>query len=110
MTDHTVGVDISKRHLDAFQLPGEKAAQFTNDAAGFRKLIAWIGKSIEWVAYEPTGPYHRDFEQALLKAKLPLAKVDPWAGAALRPGHRTARQDRCGGCAHAGVYGRHAGP
>ena len=40
MTDHTVGVDISKRHLDAFQLPGEKAAQFTNDAAGFRELIA----------------------------------------------------------------------
>ena len=78
MTDHTVGVDISKRHLDAFQLPEEKAAQFTNDAAGFRKLIAWIGKSIKCVAYEPTGPYHRDFEQALLKAKLPLAKVNPW--------------------------------
>ena len=78
MTDHTVGVDISKRHLDAFQLPGEKAAQFTNDAAGFRKLIAWIGKSIECVAYEPTGPYHRDFELALLKAKLPMAKVNPW--------------------------------
>ena len=78
MTDHTVGVDISKRHLDAFQLPEEKAAQFTNDAAGFRKLIAWIGKSIECVAYEPTGPYHRDFEQALLKAKLPMAKVNPW--------------------------------
>ena len=78
MTDHTVGVDISKRHLDAFQLPGEKAAQFTNDAAGFRKLIAWIGKSIKCVAYEPTGPYHRDFEQALLKAKLPMAKVNPW--------------------------------
>ena len=34
MTDHTVGVDISKRHLDAFQLPGEKAAQFTNDGSG----------------------------------------------------------------------------
>ena len=111
MTDHTVGVDISKRHLDAFQLPGEKAAQFTNDAAGFRKLIAWIGKSIECVAYEPTGPFHRDFELALLKAKLPMdGQGQSLAGAALRPGHRTARQDRCGGCAHAGGDGRHAGP
>ena len=41
-------------------------------------MIAWIGKSIECVAYEPTGPYHRDFELALLKAKLPMAKVNPW--------------------------------
>ena len=78
MFHHTVGVDVSKRHLDAYQLPEEKAAQFTNDAAGFRELIAWIGKSIECVAYEPTGPYHRDFELALLKAKLPMAKVNPW--------------------------------
>ena len=110
MTDHTVGVDISKRHLDAFQLPGEKAAQFTNDAAGFRKLIAWIGKSIEWVAYEPTGPYHRDFELALLKAKLPMAKVNPWQARRFAQATATARQDRCGGCAHAGGDGRHAGP
>ena len=35
MFHHTVGVDVSKRHLDAYQLPEEKAAQFTNDAAGF---------------------------------------------------------------------------
>ena len=75
MTDHTVGVDISKRHLDAFQLPGEKPSSPTTQALG---LIAWIGKSIECVAYEPTGPYHRDFELALLKAKLPMAKVNPW--------------------------------
>ena len=78
MIHHTVGVDISKRHLDAHQLPEEKAAQFTNDAAGFRQLIAWIGTPVKCVAYEPTGPYHRDFELALLKAKLPLAKVNPW--------------------------------
>ena len=78
MTHHTVGVDISKRHLDAYQLPGEKAATFANDAAGFKALIAWIGTPIACLAYEATGPYHRDFEQALLQAQLPLAKVNPW--------------------------------
>ena len=78
MIHHTVGVDISKKHLDACQLPEGKAAQFTNDAAGFRKLIAWIDTPIRCLAFEPTGDCHRNFEEALLKAQLPLAKVNPW--------------------------------
>ena len=71
------------RTSGAFQLPEEKAAQFTNDAAGFRKLIAWIGKQDE-----PTGPYHRDFEQALLKAKLPMAGNPGRRGFAQATGQR----------------------
>ena len=78
MTHHTVGVDISKAHLDACRLPEGKAAKFTNDTAGFTALIAWAGSSVNCVAYEPTGPYHRDFERALCQAKLPLTKVNPW--------------------------------
>ena len=74
----TVGVDISKRRLDVYRLPEGKTAQFTNDAAGFADLIAWIGPSITRVAYEPTGPYHRRFEQALGTAKLPLVKINPY--------------------------------
>ena len=52
-------------------------AQFDNDPAGFRALIDWIGTPVECIA-EATGPYHRDLEEALSKAKLPLAKVNPW--------------------------------
>ena len=77
MTDHTVGVDISKEHLDAYQLKEGKAARFTNNAAGFEALIAWIDTPIDGLAYEPTGNCHRDFEEALLKARLPLTKVNP---------------------------------
>ncbi len=68
MTDHTVGVDISKEHLDAYQLKEGKAARFRNNAAGFEALIAWIDTPIDGLAYEPTGNCHRDFEEALLKA------------------------------------------
>ena len=78
MKQHTVGIDISKAHLDAHRLADGQSAQFDNDPAGFRALIDWIGTPVECVAYEATGPYHRDLEEALSKAKLPLAKVNPW--------------------------------
>ncbi len=44
-TRNCVGVDISKAHLDAYQCPCGKAARFSNDAAGFKALIAWIESS-----------------------------------------------------------------
>ena len=91
MKQHTVGIDISKAHLDAHRLADGHSAQFDNDPAGFRALIDWIGTPVECIAYEATGPYHRDLEEALSKAKLPLAKG---AGAALRRGDREPRQDR----------------
>ena len=75
MTDHTrntVGVDIAKAHLDAYVAPIGKAAGFSNDAAGFKALIAWVERPVRAVTYEPTGQFHRAFEQALLKAELPL--------------------------------------
>jgi len=77
MPDSTVGVDISKAHLDAYRAPDGKAARFTNDAAGFKALIAWIECPVRAVTYEPTGHWHRAFEEALLTAKLPLARVNP---------------------------------
>ena len=46
MGDHTpnmIGVDISKTHLDAHALPSGRAARFSNNAAGFKKLAAWAG-------------------------------------------------------------------
>ena len=78
MTHHTVGIDISKTWLDTYAAPQAKAARFANDAAGFRKLIAWMGTEVDRVAYEPTGPWHRDFEEALFKAEIPLYAINPY--------------------------------
>ena len=75
---HTVGIDVSKARLDACRLPDGEAAEFVNDKAGLRQLIAWIGDAVECVAYESSGPYHRDLEQALLEQGLPAARVNPW--------------------------------
>ena len=78
MSDHTantVGIDISKTHLDAHELPSGRAARFSNDAAGFKRLSAWIGPEARCVAYESTGPWHRALEDALGN-ELPLARVN----------------------------------
>jgi len=77
MTETTIGIDISKATLDVHRLSDGAAAQFGNDKAGFRTLKAWLkGHDLARVVYEPTGPYHRDFEVALQR-DLPLSKVNP---------------------------------
>ena len=74
----TVGIDISKDWLDAFAAPEGRASRFSNDSAGFRKLIAWIGSGVGRIAYEPSGPFHRDIEDTLLEAGLPLYAINPF--------------------------------
>ncbi len=77
MTDHTIGVDISKSHLDVSHLEDQRARRFENSPAGLRALRTWLGsKPLARVVYEPTGPYHRLFEDTLA-GKLPLVKVNP---------------------------------
>ena len=77
MPNSTVGVDISKTHLDVYVVPAGQAARFPNDVAGFKALIAWIEVPVRAVTYEPTGRWHRAFEEALLEARLPLVRVNP---------------------------------
>lgn len=77
MIDYTIGVDISKSHLDAFRLEDGTARQFENAASGFRAFAKWLGKlPLARVVFEPTGPYHKAFEAAL-GARFPLVKVNP---------------------------------
>ena len=78
MNDHTlntVGVDISKAHLDAHRHPAGEAMQFANDGAGIEALAQWVGPSVGRVIYESTGPWHRAFEEALVE-RLPLTRVN----------------------------------
>jgi len=77
MTEHTIGIDISKSRLDAFHLEGNETKQFENSAQGLRALQKWLAKlDVARLVYEATGPYHRKLETAL-SGKLPLVKVNP---------------------------------
>jgi transposase len=77
MTEYTIGIDISKTHLDAFRLEDQAAKRFDNAPRGFQALIKWLSVTpVARIVFEPTGPYHRAFETAL-SGKLPLVKVNP---------------------------------
>jgi len=89
MTDHTIGVDISKSHLDAFRLEDGAAQRFENSAAGFRALSKWLGKApVARIVFEPTGPYHKAFEAALGE-NFPLVKVNPLQARRFSEAHGT---------------------
>ena len=42
MTEHTIGIDISKSHLDVYRLEDGTAQRFENSPRGHRALIRWL--------------------------------------------------------------------
>ena len=78
MKNDTIGVDVSKYHLDAYRPADGASRRFVNDTSGRKALLKWLAeKPVERVVFEPTGPYHRAFESALGAAGVPFAKVNP---------------------------------
>ena len=78
MKNDTIGVDISKDHLDAYRPADGTARRFANDKRGHKALIQWLAQTpANRVVFEPTGPYHRAIERALGAAGVPFVKVNP---------------------------------
>lgn len=78
MQNDTIGVDVSKDHLDAHRLADGASRRFANDNRGHKALIKWLAQTpVIRVVFEPTGPYHRALERALGAAGVPFAKVNP---------------------------------
>jgi transposase len=78
MQNDTIGVDVSKDHLDAYRLADGAARRFANDKGGHKALIKWLMETpLNRVVFEPTGPYHRAVERALGVAGVPFVKVNP---------------------------------
>jgi transposase len=81
----TIGIGISKDHLDVRLHPAGCVQQFTNDRKGHTKLIAWAKpKHPTRIIFEATGAYHRALEMALGdrareggQAGLPGIKINP---------------------------------
>ena len=89
MTDHNIGADISKSHLDAFLLEDGAAQRFDNSAMGFRALTKWLGKApVARIVFESTGPYHKAFE-AKLGETFSLVKVNPLQARQFAEAHGT---------------------
>lgn len=66
----------ARANLGLFAYPAGCERQFTNTTKGHKELIAWLAQwPIERIAYEATGAYHRQLEQAL--TDLPCVKLNP---------------------------------
>lgn len=77
MINDTIGVDISKDHLDAHRMSDGASCRFANDGPGHRAFVKWLGGTDARIVFEPTGPYHRAFERRLSDAGFALIKVNP---------------------------------
>lgn len=78
MKQDTIGVDISKAHLDAHRMSDGASRRFANDKHGHQAFLKWLGgRTGARIVYEPTGPYHRAFERRLAEVGHPLVKVNP---------------------------------
>lgn len=78
MSENTIGIDVSKDHLDAHALPAGTALRVPNTARGIAQLLRWIGaEPVARIVYEPTNRYHRALEARLAAVGLPLAPVNP---------------------------------
>ncbi len=85
----SIGIDISKAHLDVHRIKTGQHAQFDNTASGFRALRRWIGsEQPQIVVFEPTGPYHASFEKTI-PGKLPLVKINPLQARRFAQAHGT---------------------
>ena len=74
----TIGVDISKDHLDVHSLPDDKYTQLANTTLGHKRFSKWlIGKDLNLIVFEPTGAYHKIFQRTMYNQGFPINKVNP---------------------------------
>jgi transposase len=78
MAQH-VGVDTSKDWLDVEILETAERLRVSNDQAGWARLIQRLaGGAIAAVGIEATGGYERGVVLAMLKADLPVRRINPY--------------------------------
>lgn len=71
-----VGIDVSKHHLDVFDAV-QGAEQVANNAASIAKLARRFARTGDFVLFEATGIYDLRLRQALSRAGVSFARVNP---------------------------------
>jgi transposase len=77
-TSRFVGIDISKSSFDICILPDGQSATFDNTAVGITEFMTFVAslEEVERFLVEPTGGYERRVVDALLVARMPVARVN----------------------------------
>lgn len=79
MTLHpcTIGIDVSKAHLDRFDTQSRQSSRIPNTAQALAEPLAAWRRSHAFVVFEATGTYDEVLRRALHAAGMPHARVDP---------------------------------
>lgn len=98
-----IGLDVSKRTLDACLLNENKRSekQFANDASGHRQLLRWAqslaGKAPCHFCLEATGPYSQSVAWFLVENEQRVSVINParirYFGLAQNQGNKTDKAD-----------------
>ncbi len=74
----TVGIDVSKHHLDFHLHPAGQTTRFSNDDEDIQRLVCYLRQHpIDRIAVESTGGYERTVLYRLVDASQPVALVNP---------------------------------
>ena len=77
-TSSYVGIDVSKDKLDVAMLGEERTWQMDNTPDGIAQLVQQLAEmQPELIVVEATGGYQRQVVDALFRAGLPVAVVNP---------------------------------
>src|SRR5277367_4451843 len=110
MQNDTIGVDVSKDHLDAHRLADGASRRFANDKCGRKAFVKWFAQTpVQRVVFELTGPLSPAPSSAPWARRRSLRQGQSPLGPPLRRGNRQAGQDRSPGCGDAGAHGRNVG-
>jgi transposase len=72
------GIDVAKDKLDLARSDAQCVSTFTNDPAGWQKIIeSFAAAKATLIVVEATGGYEQGLLDALLDAALPVARVNP---------------------------------
>ena len=76
----SVGIDVSKQHLDWALGSEATAVRIRNTGAEIQRLVRQLAKerNLERIIVESTGGYERALTEALSEAGLPVLVVNPW--------------------------------
>ena len=76
-----IDIDVSKKHLDVGQLPGNKTWTYTNDEKGIKEILGLLKAQKPFlIVLEATGGLELPVAGALAAANLPVAVINPRQG------------------------------
>jgi hypothetical protein len=106
----TIGVDVSKDHIDAHRLADGAARRFANDQRGHKALIEWLAeRGPRTVSYSSRPGLIIAASSARSARPAFHSSRSIRVRRAASPSHRQACEDRSPGCGYAGSHGSGAG-